>query len=159
MKSKFLMPLAAFGLILFLTLILWLFRPAKPRVVVVREPAQSVTPIVVEQRTAPEFRGPPLKVYAPLADYQQVGLLTGNGETLPLWGKPSFAYKGQWNYYTMTPGQQMYPLPVFSQNKDCSEDLGCYELYDNQDVTVTGRDGLTYKTKIYRTVAIRSPVW
>jgi hypothetical protein len=156
MKTKFLMPFVALGLILLLALILWLSRP---KVVVVREPAQPVTPVVVEQRTTPEFRGPPLKVYAPLADYQQVGLLIGNGETLPLWGKPSLAYKGQWNYYTMTSGQQMYPLPVFSQNKDCSEDIGCYELYDNQDVTVTGRDDLTYKTKIYRTVSIRSPVW
>ena len=98
----------------------------------------------------PETRPPPYKNYKPM-EYQQVGLLLGRNETLPLYGKPSYAYNSRWNYYTTTPGQQIYPLPVTYENRDCTEDIGCNEMYDNQIVNIVGRDE-PFTTKIYRTV-------
>jgi len=84
-------------------------------------------------------------------EYQQVGILLGTNETLPLYGKPSYAYNSRWNYYTTTPGQQIYPLPVTYEGRDCTEDIGCNEMYDNQNVDVVGRSE-PFTTKIYRTV-------
>lgn len=98
----------------------------------------------------PEARPPPYKDYRPM-EYQQIGILLGTNETLPLYGKPSYAYNSRWNYYTTTPGQQIYPLPVSYEGRDCTEDIGCNEMYDNQPVNITGRSE-PFTTKIYRTV-------
>ena len=99
----------------------------------------------------PEARPPPYKNYKPM-EYQQVGILLGtSNETLPLYGKPSYAYNSRWNYYTTTPGQQIYPLPVSYEGRDCTEDIGCNEMYDNQSVGITGRSE-PFTTKIYRTI-------
>jgi hypothetical protein len=113
----------------------------KTRVVYVNEKPNS---------PLPEARPPPYKNYKPM-EYQQVGILLGTNETLPLYGKPSYAYNSRWNYYTTTPGQQIYPLPVSYEGRDCTEDIGCNEMYDNQSVQVTGRNE-QFTTKIYRTV-------
>ena len=122
-------------------------------------PHQSVPAQVVEKTrvvyvnekpSVPEIRPPPYKNYKP-TEYQQVGILLGTNETLPLYGKPSYAYNSRWNYYTTTPGQQIYPLPVSYEGRDCTEDIGCNEMYDNQPVQITGRNE-PFTTKIYRTV-------
>lgn len=97
----------------------------------------------------PEFRNPPYKKYKP-TEYQQMGLLISDSETLPLYGRFALGYSDRWNYYTTTPGNQMYSLPVSHEDRDCTEDMGCREFYGNEDVTVTGKNG-AYKTKIYRT--------
>jgi hypothetical protein len=112
----------------------------KTRVVYVKEPSVPL----------PEARPPPYKNYKPM-EYQQVGILLGTNETLPLYGKPSYAYNSRWNYYTTTPGQQIYPLPVTYEDRDCTEDIGCNEMYDNQSVNIVGRSE-PFTTKIYRTV-------
>ncbi len=116
----------------------------------VPEPEPVVTYVARPSRTVPEYREPPLKEYRP-ANYQQVGLLLGGPETLPLYGKESLTRRNQWHYYTTTPGNQIYPLPVSSNGRDCMEDTGCNELYGNETLNVTGRDGTDFQAKIYRT--------
>ena len=102
------------------------------------------------QRREPEYRGPPFHNYKP-PDYQQMGVLTGNGgEILPLYGKASSTYRDRYNYYSSTPGQQIYPLPISVGNRDCTEDIGCNELYGNEQVNVTGIAG-TFNVNSYRT--------
>lgn len=96
---------------------------------------------------SPEFRKPPLKEYKPRR-YQQMGLLLGDGETLPLYGKESPTHRNRYFYYTTTPGQQIYPLPISYNNRDCMDDIGCDEFYGNEEVSVTGKSGL-FSTKIY----------
>lgn len=97
----------------------------------------------------PEFRQPPYRNYKPKR-FQQVGLITSAMETLPLYGKASEIYNNRWNYYTTTPGDQIYSLPVTVNNRDCTEDIGCEELYDNQSVSVYSKPGVTFNSKIYR---------
>jgi len=80
-----------------------------------------------------------------------MGVLTGAaGEILPLYGKASNSYRDRYNYYTTTPGQQIYPLPVSHGNRDCTEDIGCNELYGNETVNITGMTG-PFNVNSYRT--------
>ena len=120
----------------------------KPQKIIVQAPVipnQIFTSPVRE----PEFRGPPIREYKP-STYKQVGLLMGEGEDMyPIYGRPSHAYNNRWNYYTTTKGDQVYPLPISNGNRDCTEDIGCDELYGNENLSILGKSG-TYKTTIYR---------
>lgn len=108
-------------------------------------------PVAVEPpRRAPEYRGPPIKKYKP-GHMQQMGLLVnGNNETLPLYGKEARGHRDRYNYYTTTSGEQMYPVPVTHNDRECTEDIGCPEFYGEESVSVLGKDG-TYNVKMYRT--------
>lgn len=110
--------------------------------------ANPLRTVKIVDRT-PEFRPPPEKVYKPSV-FQQMGLLTkDDGTILPLYGKESSTHRDRYNYYTTTPGNQIYSLPITHNNKDCTDDIGCGEFYGNEDVSVTGMDG-NFKAEIYR---------
>ena len=102
-----------------------------------------------EIRREPEFRGPPIKKYKP-GRMQQMGILTGSGETLPLYGKEVRGRRDRYNYYTTTGGENLYPIPVSHSGRDCMEDIGCQELYGNETVSVTGKTG-SFAVNMYRT--------
>src|SRR5210317_184792 len=103
-----------------------------------------------EVKYEPEFRGPPIKQYKP-GRMQQMGLLVGEGEeTLPLYGKEVRGRRDRYHYYTTTGGENLYPIPVSHQARDCMEDIGCQELYGNESVSVTGKTG-SFDVKMYRT--------
>ena len=98
----------------------------------------------------PEFRDPLIKEYNPKS-LQQLGLLVGeNEETLPLYGKEVRGRRDQYHYYTSTPGNQIYSIPVSHNGKDCMDDIGCNELYGNEDVNILGKSN-SYQAKLYRT--------
>ena len=103
-----------------------------------------------EVRREPEFRGPPIKQYKP-GYMQQMGILTSeNGETLPLYGKEVRGRRDRYHYYTTTGGENLYPIPVSHDGRDCIDDIGCQELYGNESVSVTGKNDL-FSVKMYRT--------
>ena len=103
-----------------------------------------------EMRREPEFRGPPIKQYKP-GHMQQMGILTNeNGETLPLYGKEVRGRRDRYHYYTTTGGENLYPIPVSFNARDCIDDIGCEELYGNETVSVTGKTG-SFSVKMYRT--------
>ena len=103
-----------------------------------------------EVRYEPEFRGPPIKQYKP-GRMQQLGILVGEGEeTLPLYGKEVRGRRDRYHYYTTTGGDNLYPIPVSHDTRDCMEDIGCQELYGNESVNVTGKTG-DFDVKMYRT--------
>ena len=132
---------------LLLVLIVILVRPRESQVFVQAPviPNRILTAPVRE----PEFRGPPIREYKPNT-YKQVGLMMGeNDDMYPIYGRPSYAYNNRWNYYTTTKGDQVYPLPISNGNRDCTEDIGCDELYGNENLSILGKNG-TYKTTIYR---------
>ena len=110
--------------------------------------ATPLRTVNVVDRT-PEFRPPPEKVYKPSV-FQQMGLLTkDDGTILPLYGKESATHRDRYNYYTTTPGNQIYSLPIMHKDKDCTDDIGCGEFYGNEEVSVTGMDG-DFRAEIYR---------
>jgi hypothetical protein len=79
-----------------------------------------------------------------------MGILTGNGETLPIYGKEVRGRRDRYHYYTTTGGENLYPIPVSHGGRDCMEDIGCQELYGNESVSVTGKTG-SFTAKLYRT--------
>jgi hypothetical protein len=144
------LSVSAVAIILFIAISMILMRQSKePQQIFVHGPERIIT----QPARTPEFRGPPLREYKP-ATFQQVGLLMNEGasETYPIYGKPSYAYRDRWNYYTTTQGEQMYPLPISNGDRDCTEDIGCQELYGNEDLSILGKEG-TFKSKIYRVVS------
>lgn len=103
-----------------------------------------------ERSHSPEFREPPIKQYKP-GHMQQMGILTGeNDETLPLYGKEVRGRRDRYHYYTTTGGENLYPLPVSHDGRDCVDDIGCQELYGNEAVSVTGKTG-SFNVNLYRT--------
>ena len=124
-------------------------RPAVSRSVMMMPPPPPRVPYRRPQRRSPEFRGPPYKAYKP-GVFQQMGLLVGDaGTIMPLFGKESPGYRDRYNYYTNSPGQQLYSLPVSYDNKDCTEDIGCPEFYGNENLAVTDMTE-TFSVKNYK---------
>jgi hypothetical protein len=120
--------------------------PVEVAVPVQTRPVQTRRPPVRE----PEFRGPPIKQYKP-GHMQQMGILMGpDGETLPLYGKEVRGRRDRYNYYTTTGGENLYPVSVSHNARDCMEDIGCQELYGNETVTVLGKTG-SFTVNMYRT--------
>lgn len=151
MKQKYILGLVCLALtVATVALLMYVRMPATDPV---PEPVAPtfVLPPSPSPPNQPEFRRPPYKQYRPRR-FQQVGLLSGgeNGETLPLYGKESDVYRDHWHYYTSTPGEQIYSLPVNLEGRDCTEDVGCRELYGSENLSVFGRGG-DYTAKIYRT--------
>ena len=156
MKNKLpVVALVAFAFLIVISLIIGFGAPRQQ--VQGQEPMVTRSPLppwyprkLFRQRREPEYRGPPFHNYKP-PDYQQMGVLTGNGgEILPLYGKASSTNRDRYNYYSSTPGQQIYPLPISIGGRDCTEDIGCNELYGNEQVNVTGIAG-TFNVNAYRT--------
>ena len=103
-----------------------------------------------EVRREPEVRGPPIKQYKP-GRMQQMGVLVSEGgETLPLYGKEVRGRRDRYHYYTTTGGENLYPIPVTHDGRDCVDDIGCQELYGNESVSVTGKTD-SFDVKMYRT--------
>ena len=145
-KSSIVLIVSAFAL--FAVILMVLVYPREPQRIIVQAP---VVPdrIFTSPVREPEFRGPPIREYKP-STYKQVGLLMGDNEDMyPIYGRPSYAYNNRWNYYTTTKGDQVYPLPISNGNRDCTEDIGCDELYGNENLSILGKSG-TYKPTIYR---------
>jgi len=145
----------ATGLIIIIALVgVIIYLVTRPREVVrvpvqvpMRPPMRQIEPV---RRRQPEFRDPPIKDYKP-GHVQQMGVLIGeNDETLPLYGKEVRGRRDQYHYYTSTPGQQIYSIPITHDGRDCMDDLGCKELYGNESVNVLGK-AASYEAKLYRT--------
>jgi len=96
-----------------------------------------------------EFRDAPIKKYKP-GYTQQIGVLVGDDETLPIYSREVRGRRDRYHYYTVTPGDQQYSLPLTIGDRDCMDDMGCQELYGNEAINVLGEDG-QFSAKIYRT--------
>lgn len=125
---------------------------------IVRNPVEVEVPVPVKvpvrvpvrEVRSPEYRGPPIKRYKP-GHFQQIGILTNEtGETLPLYGREVRNRRDRYHYHTTTQGDQVYPIPVSIDGRECTEDIGCPELYGGETVTVFGKD-IPFTVKTYRT--------
>jgi len=121
-----------------------------PVVVKKQVPVGVPVEVPVQIPVEKEYRNPPIKEYKP-GYVQQMGVLVGpDDETLPLFGKEVRGRRDRYHYYTVTPGEQVYSLPVTHGDRDCMDDIGCQELYGNESVSVLGQTG-SFQTKLYRT--------
>jgi hypothetical protein len=135
------------GVLVAIIFILLITRPASQEIVV--QSSSMPNTILTAPVREPEFRRPPIRQYRP-DTYKQVGVLVGEeSDIYPIYGRPSYAYNNRWNYYTTTTGNQVYPLPNSNGDRNCTEDIGCDELYGNENLTILGKSG-TFKPTIYR---------
>ena len=98
-----------------------------------------------------------------MGDYQQIGMLHkesindesitpgNNSETniLPLFGKPLYSNSSKWLYYAGSDKFNNIKIPINHKNKDCSDDYGCSEIYDDDIVHIPAYNG-NFKVKIYK---------
>lgn len=73
--------------------------------------------------------------------FQQVGILQqggtpGQGQVLPLFGRPVDSARGKWTYYTQTGDYTPIKIPLSNQNRPCDSEHGCDELYDRDSVKI-----------------------
>ena len=88
--------------------------------------------------------------------YQQIGILKGEGEEniRPLYGRQTYRGSNQWNYFTSLDSHLSTKIPVYFDNRDCTDERGCNELQKNNKVQM-GEDGNEYSTLIYNTISPR----
>mgnify|MGYP001266520490 FL=1 len=140
------------GITLFLLIVVIVYQLYNPIIIKKKVPVRVPVPVKVPVQipVEREYRQPPIKEYKP-GHVQQMGVLIGSDdETLPLYGKEVRGRRDRYNYYTTTPGDQIYSLPVTVGDRDCMEDIGCGELYGNENVSVLGQTG-NFQAKMYRT--------
>jgi hypothetical protein len=141
------------ALVVLVLVVLYMYQNPKVVEVPVGVPVIPVPPrpmVRQERPRSPEFREAPIKQYKP-GHMQQMGILIGEGdETLPLYGKEVRGRRDRYHYYTTTGGENLYPLPVSHDSRDCMDDIGCQELYGNESVSVTGKTG-SFNVNLYRT--------
>lgn len=90
-------------------------------------------------------------------DYQQVGILTdsNNPENIkPLYGRQTYRGSNQWNYFTSLDSHLATKIPIYTGDKDCTDERGCQEINKNDTLNI-GDPGKQYKANIYQTYAPR----
>lgn len=82
--------------------------------------------------------------------YQAMGVIqTSSGELLPLYGRRVASRSDRFNYYTRTDTNNPLPLPIRYKKRDCQDDIGCDELFDNENIQIIPTNQ-TGKVNIYR---------
>lgn len=70
-------------------------------------------------------------------DYQQVGFAYNDNNKLPIYGKQTYPGSNSYNYYTSSDGYQSIKLPVIKDNIDCTDERGCREIQNNDNINIT----------------------
>jgi len=82
--------------------------------------------------------------------YQQVGYLQAEGEKiLPLFGRQVYPGSNKWTYYTSTDQYHQVKVPIKINNKDCTGEYGCDEIYGDSKVDVPAYPNRDFKATIY----------
>lgn len=131
-------------------------------VVLLKPTAVRVVRVVPLQHTPPQQ---PIRTIARPIEYRRriysgvpqhytpVGYLRReeDGHLYPLYGRASRTNAQRWNYHTTANGIDAHGsirLPVIFDKSDCTRDLGCRELYNDDAVTVPGVNG-TFRAQLY----------
>jgi hypothetical protein len=73
------------------------------------------------------------------SSYTNVGYLESATQgMLPLYARPSPTHRWRYNYFTRNSNEYAVRLPVIREGRDCTNHLGCDELYDKDTVHVPG---------------------
>lgn len=86
-------------------------------------------------------------------DFQQIGTLTNKDDEqpviLPLFGRPLAGRNDRWEYYTTTDSQHPLRIPVEFEEKDCTEEIGCREIY-NKDIVFIPSYQKSFSVTLYK---------
>ena len=120
-----------------------------------RDYQRVVNPLLPPERSNHTMVGIPINVPSrgESGNYQQVGALVNNDATdskiLPLYGKPTYPGSNNWLYYTSTDQYQSVKIPVLNNNKDCTDEHGCREIYNDDQIDVPAYNK-KFKANIYK---------
>jgi hypothetical protein len=136
--------------------------PPPRQYLVNKERERLVNPLLPPERSyvltnagLPVYLDMPTRGY--VGGFQQIGLLykkdakeESNIETniLPLFGRPTHTNSNKWNYYTTSDKFHSLKIPLKFKGRDCNDEHGCNELYDNDMVKVDPYNG-EFSVKIY----------
>lgn len=122
----------------------------------------------IDERIQPPLKREPnrmpinIKTRGDGGPYQQIGTLfkktnvddtfgaPGNNDEstiLSLYGKPTYIGSRHYNYYTIS--KEGVKIPLTYKNTNCTDDRGCEEIYDGEELTIPEYNG-TFKTTIYK---------
>jgi hypothetical protein len=82
--------------------------------------------------------------------FQSVGVISTDGDALPLYGRRTGRGNDRWNYYTRTNTFNPVPVPIRYKGRDCMDsDIGCEELFNGEtiDIDILHKKG---KVRTYR---------
>ena len=114
-----------------------------------------VNPLMPPERSNHTMAGVPINIPSrgESGNYQQVGALVNNTEgeskILPLFGKQTYPGSNKWLYYTSTDQYQSVKVPVVNKNKNCTDEYGCSEITDDDQVNVPAYNK-NFKANIYK---------
>lgn len=99
--------------------------------------------------------GPPgrrlnIRTRGPLPDTQQVGILTSaTGNSIPLYGRPTYAGSSRWNYFTSDDKFNQMKLPVEFKHRNCMKEE-CDEVMEDDRMFVPSQGKEThYNVTLY----------
>lgn len=152
MKNQLLLVLSIIGILVIISLMM--MYPPKPSqtVVEVSVPPVHTASLSETLDLPPEYRPPPIqKYYRPQAP-AQIGLLKSeDGDVRPIYGKQTLGHRDRFQYWSTTSdGHNNFSVPVTLDGRDCTEDLGCQEMYGNENVVLWDNPEVQYKSHIYR---------
>ena len=70
--------------------------------------------------------------------YQQMGAITVGESVLPLYGRRNGRGSDIYNYYTRTDTYNPVQVPISFGRRDCTDDNGCKEVSDGDNVSIYG---------------------
>lgn len=120
-----------------------------------RDYSRIINPLLPPERSNHTERGIPINVPSrgESGSYQQVGVLinknSAESKILPLYGKQTYPGSNNWLYYTSSDQYQSVKLPVANRNRDCTDDQGCHEITNGDEVEVPAYDQ-SFKANIYK---------
>jgi hypothetical protein len=157
MKLDVNMVLLVTSMIIIAILIMYIHHTMPTADIVIEVPqVEQLAPILdarpsvyAERIPPPEYRPAPIREWKPPVP-QQMGLLTSEGgDVKPLYGRASRTNRDRWHYWTTTGGENLYSLPVEVDGRKCEDDVGCNELFGNEQVSILGSED-QYKPTLYR---------
>ena len=107
---------------------------------VVYEPDRYMPRRYIEPRPMPiniRTRGSP-------SEYQQIGILTNGNNVRPLYGRQTYRGSNQWNYYSSLDSNLSTKIPIFKSSDKCTDERGCREINDGDNVTIGNVDTTEY---------------
>lgn len=116
-------------------------------------PVSPPTTVVINPEYSPSIF-PVERLYSQQGE-RQIGTISNLQDQLimPLYRKPSPTHKERYIYYTITNGSngiQPLILPVYKNERNCMENIGCQELYDN-DILFIPQYNRFFKVDIFPT--------
>ena len=108
-------------------------------------------PDIKRQNTRKPFnyptRGPP-------EEYDMVGFLQDSDDSnklQQLYGRRTYSNSNNWNYFVKSDQYHQIPIPVTLDGKNCTDEKGCKELQNNDNINILNKEhnATIYKPEPY----------